>query len=102
MEYVICFVLIVVLFSMLISFVKAGMKGILAVTGIVIMALISSAGAVLALSGQEMRVILPGSMVTGEIPLVIDPLSAWFILVINFTFITSAHRNFHCTGSAIC
>lgn len=90
MEYVICFVLVLVLFSMLIPIVKAGMKGILAVTGIVIMALISSAGAVPALWGQETRLILPGSMVTGEIPLVIDSLSAWFILVINFTFITSA------------
>lgn len=37
----------------------------------------------------------PGSWVTGDIPVRIDYLSAWFILVISFTFLTGAWYGFH-------
>ncbi|MDD4712800.1 MAG: proton-conducting transporter membrane subunit [Bacteroidales bacterium] len=36
----------------------------------------------------------PGSWVTGEIPIRIDYLSAWFILLISFTFLTGAWYGF--------
>jgi len=36
-----------------------------------------------------------GSWVTGEIPVRIDYLSAWFILLISFTFLTGAWYGFH-------
>ena len=39
-------------------------------------------------SGNKLEYIFSGSPVTGQIPVRIDALSAWFILIINFTFIT--------------
>lgn len=41
-----------------------------------------------ALLGGSFELILPGSLVTGEIPLRIDALSGWFLLTIHFTFLT--------------
>ena len=41
-----------------------------------------------ALNGPMFEVILPGNQIFGQIPLRIDALSAWMILIINFTFIT--------------
>ncbi|MBB3186857.1 proton-conducting transporter membrane subunit [Microbacter margulisiae] len=46
--------------------------------------------AIEALTGQSTSYILIGSIVTGNIPIVIDPLAAWFILLINFTFLTGS------------
>ena len=66
------------------------MKGKIAFTAIVILAVLSSIPAVRALLGNDTRIVLEGTIVTGPIPVIIDPLAAWFILVINFTFITSA------------
>jgi len=63
-------------------------KGTAAIIAIVGLATVSSLLAVKALLGQTFSIILAGTPVTGEIPIVIDPLSAWFILVINFTSIT--------------
>jgi formate hydrogenlyase subunit 3/multisubunit Na+/H+ antiporter MnhD subunit len=40
------------------------------------------------LSGGKTEYILAGSSVTGKIPIRIDALSSWFILIVNFTFIT--------------
>ncbi len=41
-----------------------------------------------ALLGEQSEVILSGNQIFGQIPLRIDALSAWMILIINFTFIT--------------
>jgi formate hydrogenlyase subunit 3/multisubunit Na+/H+ antiporter MnhD subunit len=41
-----------------------------------------------AVNGPMFEVILPGNQIFGQIPLRIDALSAWMILIINFTFIT--------------
>ena len=41
-----------------------------------------------ALTGQTYELIFPGNQIFGPIPLRIDALSAWMILIINFTFIT--------------
>jgi len=37
----------------------------------------------------------PGSWVTGDIPVRIDYLSAWFLIIISFTFLTGAWYGFH-------
>jgi formate hydrogenlyase subunit 3/multisubunit Na+/H+ antiporter MnhD subunit len=66
------------------------MKGKIAVLGVLVIAAVSSIPAVRALLGTDTRYVLEGTLVTGPIPLLIDPLSAWFILLINFTFITGA------------
>jgi formate hydrogenlyase subunit 3/multisubunit Na+/H+ antiporter MnhD subunit len=41
-----------------------------------------------ALNSPMFEAILPGNQIFGQIPLRIDALSAWMILIINFTFIT--------------
>ena len=48
----------------------------------------SSVIAFYALNGPMFEIILPGNQIFGQIPLRIDALSAWMILIINFTFIT--------------
>src|ERR1035438_9352484 len=41
-----------------------------------------------ALMGNNFELVLSGNPVIGQIPIRIDALSAWMILIINFTFIT--------------
>jgi hydrogenase-4 component B len=55
---------------------------------LVINALLSGYFAILSLQGETFNFVLPGSFVTGDIPLRIDALSGWFILIINMVFIT--------------
>src|SRR4030095_3295389 len=43
-----------------------------------------------ALCGANFEHLFSGSLITGNIPVRIDALSGWFILIINFTFITGA------------
>ena len=51
-------------------------------------AISSSVIAFYALIGPMFEVILPGNQIFGQIPLRIDALSSWMILIINFTFVT--------------
>jgi hydrogenase-4 component B len=51
-------------------------------------AVLASVIAFYALYGQTFEIIFPGNQIFGQIPLRIDSLSAWMILIINFTFIT--------------
>ena len=43
-----------------------------------------------ALTGKTFELILEGNPVTGKIPFRVDALSGWFMLIINFVFITGA------------
>ena len=70
------------------SFLSVRAKGVVSIATAGICALISGFFAVQALSGNETELILPGTLVTAEIPVRIDALSGWFILLINFTMIT--------------
>lgn len=74
---------------MLMTLLDSRGKGVVAVCGIVALSVISSVPAVNALMGQPLNQLFHGSFVTGPVQVAIDPLSAWFILVINFTMITS-------------
>lgn len=56
--------------------------------GIIISSILSSILSFQAIAGSNTIFTLPGSFVTGPIPFRIDALSAWFILTINFTFLT--------------
>jgi hydrogenase-4 component B len=60
--------------------------GILALTGTMLSLSVFTAG--------PLEIVYPGSMVTGEIPVRIDSLSAWFILVISFSFFTGGWYGF--------
>lgn len=65
-------------------------KGILAVSVITIQVIIASVVAISVFNNGLIEFYYRGSWVTGEIPVRIDYLSAWFVLIISFTFATGA------------
>ena len=75
---------------LLIPFLKVNWKGVMALILLAVNILLSGYFAVQCLSGEALEFILPGSYVTGPIPIRIDALSSWFILIINLIFFTGA------------
>jgi len=90
MQIITAFILIILLTILLIPFISVKWKGIVTVTAVIVIAVLSSIIAVKSLSGKQIEYLLPGSLVTGEIPVRVDALSGFFILVINFTILTGA------------
>ena len=90
MQIITAFILIIFLTILLIPFISVKWKGIVTVTAVIVIAVLSSIIAVKSLSGKQIEYLLPGSLVTGEIPVRVDALSGFFILVINFTILTGA------------
>jgi formate hydrogenlyase subunit 3/multisubunit Na+/H+ antiporter MnhD subunit len=88
MNLIAAFVLMPFAGMLLIPFLKVKGKGIAAFVLLFINAILSGYFAVNSLLGITYNFILPGSFVTGEIPIRIDALSGWFILVINMVFVT--------------
>ena len=84
------FILIVVVALILIPWMGVRWKGRITVTIVCILALLSSSIAVQTFIGTPFEYTYQGSLITGPIPVRIDTLSGWFILIINFTFITGA------------
>ena len=82
------FIVIVIIGFILLPFMKVKGKGILVFTVILVNALFSSYYAINCLNGATFEFIFPGSFITGLIPVRIDALSAWFILIINFVLLT--------------
>lgn len=72
----------------LIPFVKLKGKAIVVYLSLILMALISGFVAFKALSGQNFDLVLQGSIISGDIHLQVDALSAWFMLIINFGFLS--------------
>ena len=88
MILVAAFVLVPFAGMLLIPFLKTNWKGIMTFALLVINALLSGYFAIHSLQGETFNFVLPGSFVTGDIPLRIDALSGWFILIINLVFVT--------------
>src|ERR1035437_675690 len=88
MTLVTAFLLIPFIGVILIPFLKVKWKGIVALVSVVINAFISGYFSVLSLMGHATNLSLPGSFITGAIPIRIDALSGWFIIIINFVVIT--------------
>jgi len=81
--------LIILLFAIVaILFVDTKSKGIVTLATVLIVSVLSSIIAFQALFGSNYELMLAGSPAFGSVLVKIDALSAWFILVINFTFIT--------------
>jgi hydrogenase-4 component B len=89
-------IFIILLLSIVsILLLNTGFKGIIAVSTVIIVGLISSYFAVRALTGTNYELLLEGTAIFGQVPLKIDALSGWFILVINFTIFTGAVYGFN-------
>jgi hydrogenase-4 component B len=85
-------ILTIVLFTGIISipFVPSKVKPLIAVITVFLIAFVTSFLAISGLKQEGIEFILDGGAFFGAIPLRIDALSAWFILIINFTSITGA------------
>jgi formate hydrogenlyase subunit 3/multisubunit Na+/H+ antiporter MnhD subunit len=79
-----------VLAILIIPFLKIKGKGFVLFAAIVLNAFLSGSLAVQALSGPFLEFSFAGSLVTGPVNLRMDALSGWFILIINFVFITGS------------
>jgi hydrogenase-4 component B len=89
------FILTALIAISIVPFVGTRWKGLLAIIAVSINSVLSGIVAFKALTGINTLLTFPGSFVTGLIPVRIDALSAWFILVINFTFLTGVIYGFH-------
>jgi hydrogenase-4 component B len=63
-------------------------KSTLAASTVILNAVVTSLLAVSALNGEVKDFLLQGNSFWGDIPIRIDGLSAWFILIVNFTSVT--------------
>ncbi|MDO9257220.1 MAG: proton-conducting transporter membrane subunit [Bacteroidales bacterium] len=88
MNLAIAFLLVPLAGTLLIPFLKVNGKGIAAFSLLFVNALISGYLAVQSLQGDAISFNFPGSYVTGTIPIRIDALSGWFMLIINLVFVT--------------
>ena len=95
MAYIQTYIAILVLSLLVIPFLNVKWKGISTLSLVIFNAILSGYLAFPALLGEKTEIIFPGSIVTGEIPVRIDALSGWFILLINFTMITGALYGLH-------
>jgi formate hydrogenlyase subunit 3/multisubunit Na+/H+ antiporter MnhD subunit len=95
MTIIAAFILIILTAILLIPMVSVPWKGMIAVAAVLLVAAVTSVVAFEALNGSNYERIYEGSLVTGKIALKMDALSAWFILVINFTCITGAFYGLH-------
>ncbi len=87
------FILIAAIIGIL--FARTGGQGIIAVSAVIIMGLITSFMAMKSLLGYSYEITMKGPVLFGDIPVKVDALSGWFILTINFTMITGAIYGFH-------
>jgi hydrogenase-4 component B len=78
-----------------ILFLGSRFKGIVVLATVIIVGFISSFFAVSALLGNSYDRLMAGTVLFGAVPIRIDALSGWFILIINFTIITGAVYGFN-------
>jgi formate hydrogenlyase subunit 3/multisubunit Na+/H+ antiporter MnhD subunit len=74
----------------LLPFLRVNAKGILSLLTVSALAVLSSIPALQALFGNPLDFVYSGTSITGRVSIVLDALSAWFILIINFTLVTGA------------
>lgn len=88
MRLIILFTLMPFLGLLLIPLIKGNGKGLISILLIAINASISGYFAFQGLVGDSSSFILPGSYITGPIPIRTDALSGWFMMIINLIFLT--------------
>lgn len=72
----------------LIPFFKTRGKAIISAVTMTLLVSMSAIVALLVFNGGSVEFNYAGSLITGNIPIRVDYLSAWFILIIGFTFLT--------------
>ncbi|MCI4443799.1 MAG: hypothetical protein JHC39_09910 [Lentimicrobium sp.] len=85
-----CFLIALGLAVFTIPFLPSKLKALTAFFLVLILAIASSFFAINVLNGKPIEAIFYGGNVFGTIPLRIDSLSAWFILMVNFTVVNGA------------
>ncbi|MBI3139608.1 MAG: hydrogenase [Sphingobacteriales bacterium] len=90
MAIIAAFIVVILLAVALIPWMNVLWKGVITVAAVCVLALLSSIIAAGALSGNHFEQLFRGSAITGPIPVRVDALSGFFMLIINFTFITGA------------
>jgi formate hydrogenlyase subunit 3/multisubunit Na+/H+ antiporter MnhD subunit len=78
-----------------IAWIRLEFKGLVAITSLILLVSITSFLALKAMLYGTFAYSYSGSFVTGSIPIIVDSLASWFILVINFTFVTGAIYGHH-------
>lgn len=84
-----------ILTLIIIPLITVRLKGIITLSVVIINALLVGILVFPALLGENLELIFKGTLITGKISIRIDALSAWFILVINFTIVTGAIYGFN-------
>jgi formate hydrogenlyase subunit 3/multisubunit Na+/H+ antiporter MnhD subunit len=84
------FLFVVLIALAIMPIIEIKHKSILLIITELFIVIFSSIFTIQALTGNTTRILLVGTIVTGVVPIVTDPLAAWFILIINFTFFTGA------------
>jgi formate hydrogenlyase subunit 3/multisubunit Na+/H+ antiporter MnhD subunit len=82
--------MLVALAMMIIPVLPAGLKSLTALGFIILNALITSIPAILVLAGAGFSFSFDGGASFGNIDVTLDPLSAWFVLIINITLVNGA------------
>lgn len=95
MAHIQTYIAILAIALLVIPFLKVKWKGIMTLSLVVFNAILNGYITFPALLGEKMEFIFEGSIVTGSIPIRIDALSVWFILLINFTLVTGAIYGLH-------
>lgn len=89
MNIIVSIITVTLLFTLLITLVKEEWKGNVALIAVLINGILSSCLAIPALQGHLFEHFFYGGLVFGNIAIRIDALSGWFILLMNFTALTS-------------
>jgi hydrogenase-4 component B len=84
------FIIIVLLAVIIITFAGEKIKGLISLAAIITLGLFSGYFGIRALTGSNLEVLMEGTALFGRVPVRIDSLSGWFLLVIDFTFITGS------------
>jgi len=88
MSLCILLISITAIFVLFVSFSKEAWSGTIALIAVLINAGFSSYIAFNAVLGQSYQDIINGGYIFGDIPIRVDALSGWFILMMNFTVLT--------------
>ncbi len=88
MSLFICITFITAIFVLFVSFSKEAWAGNITLAAVLLNAGISSWIATNAILGHSYQEIINGGWIFGQIPIRVDALSGWFILMMNFTVLT--------------